>query len=90
MSVLVIVFLFLFFVCLAHRKSMSALPAKRLWTYLVNDEQSQGIFIKYIFKRKPLISSTPATTTLVPKVCMTIDVFGFLQRMFVFHTARKR
>ncbi|CAF5194421.1 unnamed protein product, partial [Rotaria magnacalcarata] len=25
-------------------KSSSSLPAKRLWTYLVNDEQSQGIF----------------------------------------------
>ncbi|CAF0802294.1 unnamed protein product [Adineta steineri] len=33
-------------------KSPAALPAKRLWTYLVNDEQSQGVFIKYIFKRR--------------------------------------
>ncbi|CAF4319571.1 unnamed protein product, partial [Rotaria magnacalcarata] len=41
-------------------KSSSSLPAKRLWTYLVNDEQSQGIFIKYIFKRKmPTPSNQP-------------------------------
>jgi hypothetical protein len=41
------------------RKSASALPAKRLWTYLVNEEQTQGIFIKYIFKRKMPTPSTP-------------------------------
>lgn len=41
------------------RKSPSALPAKRLWTYLVNEEQSQGIFIKYIFKKKIPTPSTP-------------------------------
>jgi hypothetical protein len=41
------------------RKSILALPAKRLWTYLVNEEQSQGIFIKYIFKRKIPTAATP-------------------------------
>ncbi|CAF0735297.1 unnamed protein product [Rotaria sordida] len=54
-------------------KSISALPAKRLWTYLVNDEQSQGIFIKYIFKRKattpisqPMNKIIDKSTSFVP------------------------
>ncbi|CAF4557049.1 unnamed protein product [Rotaria sp. Silwood1] len=48
-------------------KSRSALPAKRLWTYLVNDEQSQGIFIKYIFKRKVTIPTTQSVNKMIDK-----------------------
>ncbi|XP_077989498.1 dmX-like protein 2 isoform X2 [Glandiceps talaboti] len=33
--------------------SRSALPVKRLWNYLVRQEQVQDIFIHYIFKKKP-------------------------------------
>ncbi|CAF4260362.1 unnamed protein product, partial [Rotaria sp. Silwood2] len=48
-------------------KSASALSAKRLWTYLVNDEQSQGIFIKYIFKRKPTTPTSQPVTKMIDK-----------------------
>ncbi|CAF1387729.1 unnamed protein product [Adineta ricciae] len=48
-------------------KSPSALPAKRLWKYLVNDEQSQGIFIKYIFKRKPVSPTLPPAPRFMEK-----------------------
>ncbi|CAF0799637.1 unnamed protein product, partial [Didymodactylos carnosus] len=39
-------------------ESLSALPVKRLWNYLVNEEQLQNIFIKYIFKRKSAVSTS--------------------------------
>lgn len=55
------------------RKSPSALPAKRLWKYLVNEEQSQGIFIKYIFKRK---APTPVTPLPINKV----NRLGYLEK----------
>ena len=62
------------------RKSVSALPAKRLWTYLVNDEQAQGIFIKYIFKRKPAIPPSLPTNISVPKVSIRCFLCIFSMR----------
>jgi len=72
------------------RKSASALPAKRLWTYLVNEEQTQGIFIKYIFKRKMPTPSTPPMNKVNRGFFVFIEdknkQFPFLKRL---HSVKK-
>jgi hypothetical protein len=75
-----IIFAFFYSNLFVIRKSALALPAKRLWTYLVNEEQSQGIFIKYIFKRKATTPVTSPATKLIDKVNFIFFYFEKLRK----------